>query len=301
MFLMKFVVTGGSGFIGSHITKFLLKKNHDVIVIDNFYHEKNSNLDDVKQFIEFHNVDIRNYEDLSSIIKNVDGIFHEAGLTSVQDSFKNPNEYHSVNVIGSENIFKISQQLEIKTVFASSAAVYGPQTNIPIKEDSEKNPVNPYGHSKLDSEKISEKYQENNKIIGLRYFNAYGPCQSIDYAGVIQKFLDNISKNENLSIFGNGLQVRDFIHVDDIVEANYHAIKSSKDFGFFNIGSGTSISIKELANLMIELSGKNLKIQYKELPQGDVKLSQADIKLAKQFLNWEPKISIKEGLKNLLE
>ena len=297
---MKFAVTGGAGFIGSHLTNFLLKHDHEVIVIDNCINKKNKNLDTIKDSFEFHQVDVRDYEKLCLLLKNVDGIFHESGLTSVQDSFKHPDEYYSVNVQGSENIFKISQKLKIKTVFASSAAVYGPQTNVPIPENCLKNPANPYGQSKLDSENLVEKYKNNNKIIGLRYFNVYGPHQSSNYAGVIHNFLQKIREDKDLIIFGDGLQIRDFIHVDDVVLANYQAMKSSIDFGFFNIGSGNQTSIKDLAILMINISGKNLKIKFSPHSDGDVKLSQADILLAKNLLNWMPKTSLEDGLAELL-
>ena len=236
---MRFVVTGGAGFVGSYLVKLLVKKGHNVVVIDNLHKGKKENLDEVLDKIEFLNIDIRDYDLMEKNMRDIDGVFHQAALTVVQDSFKDPEEYHSVNVDGTENIFKIAQKNKIKVVFASSSSVYGHQENIPISENFNKKPINPYGKTKLDDEIIAEKYSKLGvKIIGLRYFNIFGKGQTIEYAGVITKFLDRIQDGKPPIIFGDGSQIRDFIHVEDIANANYLAMTSDVSNLHVNIGIG---------------------------------------------------------------
>ena len=297
---MKLVVTGGAGFIGSHLVKYLIKEGHNISVIDNLYRGKMENLKDVEKKIDFFKSDIMNYEKMRDILKQTDGVFHEAALTSVPESFIKIEKYRSVNIGGTENIFKLAKEFGFKVVFASSASVYGNTTTIPITENFKRKPINPYGITKLEAEYLAEKYSKSGtQIIGLRYFNVYGKRQTPDYAAVITKFLENTIIGKPPIIFGDGSQVRDFISIDDVCRANLSAMKSDVKNGFFNIGTGIATSIKNLADLMIRLSGKSLNPEYDNLPDGDIKLSQADILLAKKFLSWEPKITLEEGLRNL--
>ena len=171
---MKYVVTGGAGFVGSYLVKLLIKEGHEVTVIDNLHKGKKENLETVLSKIKFEEVDIRDVENLEKILENIDGVFHQAALTVVQDSFDRPKEYHDVNVIGTENIFKLAKKNNFKVVYASSSSVYGHKNDMPIKENSERNPINPYGQTKLDDEYLFEKYSKiGTKIIGLRYFNIF--------------------------------------------------------------------------------------------------------------------------------
>ena len=173
---MRYVVTGGAGFVGSHLVKLLVKNGHDVTVIDNLIKGKKENLSHVIEIIKFLNLDIRDYQELRKNLMNIDGVFHQAALTIVQDSFERPEEYHEVNVLGTENIFKLANENNFKVVYASSSSIYGNTTTIPIHENSEKNPINPYGVTKLDDEKLAKKYHNLGlSVIGLRYFNVYGP------------------------------------------------------------------------------------------------------------------------------
>ena len=149
---MKYVVTGGAGFVGSYLVKLLIKEGHEVTVIDNLHKGKKENLETVLSKIKFEEVDIRDVESLEKILENIDGVFHQAALTVVQDSFDRPKEYHDVNVIGTENIFKLAKKNNFKVVYASSSSVYGHKNDMPIKENSERNPINPYGQTKLDDE-----------------------------------------------------------------------------------------------------------------------------------------------------
>jgi len=297
---MKFAVTGGAGFIGSHLVKHLVKKGHEISVIDNLSRGQMKNLKGVEKDIEFFKIDITNYSKMKNILKQIEGVFHEAALTSVPESFTKTEEYRCVNIGGTENIFKLAQEFGFKVVYASSASVYGNTNTIPITEDHNREPINPYGSTKLEAEYLAEKYSKSGtQVIGLRYFNVYGKRQNPDYAGVITKFLENITTEKSPIIFGDGSQIRDFISVDDVCKANLAAMKSDTKNGFYNIGTGTVTSIKNLAELMIRLCGKSLKPEYNSLPEGDIKLSQADIHLAENNLSWKPKITLEEGLSEL--
>ena len=296
---MKYAVTGGAGFIGSHLTKNLVERGNEVIVIDNLNTGKKQNVEKISKKIDFFEVDIRDFSAIEDILKNIDGIFHEAALASVQDSFRIPDEFFDVNVNGTENIFKIAKKLGIKVVYASSSSVYGNPISIPIKENDGKNPFNPYAKTKLEDDKLAEKYAKNGlKVIGLRYFNVFGPRQSKEYAGVIRLFLERIQQGLSPLINGDGLQVRDFVYVDDVVNANILAMESDVDSEFFNIGTGNIISILDLATMIIKFSGLKLKPMHQLAVPGDVKATQADITKAKMMLKWKPTTSIENWLKS---
>jgi UDP-glucose 4-epimerase len=294
---MNFIVTGGAGFIGSHITAYLVKNNHLVTVIDNFHTGNLENLEGFKDKIKVLKIDILDYEKLRSAVKNADGVFHEAALTLVQESFTKQKEYHDVNVIGTENIFKLAKEFGFKVVYASSSSVYGNTKKIPIKEDAKRKPLNPYGNTKLEDEYLTEKYSKLGvPIIGLRYFNVYGPRQNIAYAGVITKFLENIANNKSPIINGDGLQVRDFVYVEDVAKANLMAMESKVNFAFINIGTGTVLSINDLADSIIKASGLAIKPVYGQPLEGDVKDSQADVNLAKKLLGWKAETKLEDWL-----
>jgi UDP-glucose 4-epimerase len=294
---VKFVITGGAGFIGSHIVKHLVSKNYEVSIVDDFSRGRLENLSGFEEIIEIHKIDILDLNSLRKIISDSDGIFHQAALTSVPESFLQKEKYHNVNVDGTENIFKLAKEFEKKVVFASSSSVYGNTVLTPIVEDFDKNPINPYGITKLDDEKLAKKYHDLGvSIIGLRYFNVYGIGQTNNYAGVITKFFNQIKLNQSPIIFGDGSHTRDFVSVEDVAKANLLSMESDTDFSFLNIGSGIPTSVKELVQLMINLSGKSLEIKYDELPQGDVKESLADVSLAKKQIGWNFETSLKDGL-----
>lgn len=294
---MNFIVTGGAGFIGSHIVAHLLKNNHQVTVIDNFHSGKIENIAAFGDKIKILRIDILDYDKLRNAVKNSDGVFHEAALTLVQESFTKQKEYHNVNVVGTENIFKLAKEFGFKVVYASSSSVYGDTIKIPIKEDFERKPLNPYGNTKLEDEYLAEKYSKLGvHIIGLRYFNVYGPRQNIAYAGVITKFLENIANRKDLVIYGDGLQIRDFVHVEDVAKANLMAMESKANFAFVNVGTGTTISINDLADIMIKASGLKIKAVHNPPLEGDVRASQADISLAKKLLGWKPEAKFKDWL-----
>ena len=299
---MDYVITGGAGFIGSHIAEQLVISGHNVTIIDNQSNGKKENLSAIMDKIKFINGDIRDYNLLKKTLKNIDGVFHQAALASVQESFSKEQEYNDVNVQGTENIFKLANEFNFKVVYASSSSIYGNPKKIPIVEKDEKNPINPYAVTKLDDEKLAIKYAKMGvRIIGLRYFNVFGEKQSSTYAGVIKKFVKKVRNNEAPIINGDGQQTRDFVYVGDVVNANILAMNSNIAHEFFNIGTATTITILELANLIIKSFNFYLyPIHGPELP-GDVKITKADIGLVQNMLNWKPETRIEKWLESTIK
>ena len=299
---MRFAVTGGAGFVGSHLVKLLVEEGHEITVIDNLHKGKKENLASIINKIKFQKIDIRDYESMKKNLKNIDGVFHQAALTVVQDSFSRPEEYFDVNVRGTENVFKLATENKFKVVYASSSSVYGHKLETPITEGAERNPINPYGKTKLEAEYLVEKYSKlNTEIIGLRYFNIFGKGQTLEYAGVITKFLDRINEGKAPIIFGGGSQIRDFIHASDVAKANLMAMNSNSSNLIVNIGTGNAVSILEIANMMISTSGLKLEPIFAEALEGDIEKSHADISQAKKYFNWEPKIELQDWLTEILK
>ena len=298
---MKILVTGGAGFIGSHITEYLVQRGDNVTVIDNLKTGQTANLSKVNKNINFVNGDIRDYKLLEGLVNDTDGVFHEAALASVQQSFEMQDEYFDVNVNGTENILKLASEYGFKVVYASSSSVYGNPKHVPTKENHDRKPLNPYAETKLEEELLAEKYSEMDvSVIGLRYFNVFGRRQSKEYAGVIKLFLEKIQQNKNPKVNGDGLQTRDFVYIEDVVKANILAMDSNIKHEFLNVGSGSSISILDLATVCIETSGLSLKpIHGPELP-GDVRTTKADTKLIEKLLNWKAKTKLEDWLSKVI-
>ena len=298
---MKILVTGGAGFIGSHIAEYLVQRGDDVTVLDNLITGSKENLTKISDKINFVNGDIRDHKLLEKLVSDTTGVFHEAALASVQQSFSMKDEYIDVNVAGTENIFKLAKEYGFKIVYASSSSVYGNPKKIPVKEDDERKPINPYAKTKLAGEDLAKKYSEIGvKVIGLRYFNVFGKRQSKEYAGVIKLFLQRIQQKKSPKINGDGLQTRDFVHIDDVVKANVLAMDSDINHRFLNVGSGLPTSVLDLANLIIEISGLSLEPIHGPELSGDVKATQSDIKLIRKLLNWEPKMKLDDWLTKII-
>ena len=299
---MKILITGGAGFIGKYLVKYLLEKGENVSILDNFSNsDKKSTILFEKNGVKIFEGDITNFDDVSKATKDQEIVIHLAAKISVLESIKNPAETFRINVNGTKNLLTICKNNNIKKVIiASSAAVYGEgEKGIKLKEETKKKPISPYGESKMKMEEEIKKNNEMNCII-LRFFNIYGIGQTSEYAGVITKFLEKIKKNQSLTITGDGTQIRDFVSISDVICSINDAIGYNKS-GIFNIASGNKITINELANLMIELSGKKLDIKNMADKQGEIKYSKANILLAKQKLGYVSKINLKEGIKKLLE
>ena len=302
---MKILVTGGAGFIGTHLIETLLE--HEITILDNF---SNSSIDEIPNFeqknIKVIQDDIINLNQIKNSSLFFDLVIHLAAQINVDVSIINPEFNHKVNVIGTKNVLDFCVKNNIQNfIAASSAAIFGEPEKLPLTENSLANPISPYGESKLLMEELIKDYSNkfNLNTIVLRFFNIYGKGQSDEYAGVISKFIKQIRQNEDLVIFGDGNQTRDFLSVGDLTAAINCAIKkiNHKRGLCINIGSGKSTTINELATLMISLSKKDLKIKYEIRKKGDIQNSLTSVSYAQKSLNFNPKISLKNGIDKLLE
>ena len=298
---MKYIVTGGAGFIGSYIVKKLVARGDSVTVIDNLNTGKEENLESVRNKIIFLKDSVLNMSLLEKETRNVDGIFHQAALASVQDSFSKRDEYYDVNVKGTENILKLAKKNNFKVVYASSSSVYGNPEQIPIKESDAKNPINPYAETKLKKEELAIKYSEMGvKVIGLRYFNVFGKGQSKEYAGVLKLFLERIRDKLPPKVNGDGTQFRDFVYVEDVVNANILSMDSEISHGFFNVGTNSSITILDLAKIIIKSSGLHLEPVFGPALKGDVQGTIANIDLIKEKIGWKPTVVLEEWIDEII-
>lgn len=291
------VVTGGAGFIGSHLVRELLDQGAKVRVIDNLVRGKKENID-IRA--TFYPVSVLDKEALRIAFHNVDFVFHLAALPSVPESIAEPQNTFETNVIGTQNVLEIAREKGVfKVILSSSCAVYGDPINYPTSEDAAKNPLSPYALHKLMAEQMLKVYADvyTMDTCSLRYFNVYGPGQydSGAYAPVIAYFLKQKKEGVALGIVGSGEQTRDFVHVKDVVAANIKAA-STRDFtggDIVNIGSGKEITVNALAAM---IGGDTVKLP-KRL---EIERSLADISKAKRVLDWEPTVSLEDGLAELM-
>ena len=302
---MKFFVTGGAGFIGKYLTAKLFDDGHDVTIFDNFSSSsKNGITNLLENGISLVTGDILDYDLLLKSMSNYDFVIHLAAQTSVSRSITDPKTTADIIVDGTVNVLKSCVKTNVKNlIFSSSAAVYGNSPDAPISENSQLNPLSSYGASKLVAEhnlQVFSKFFGLN-CISLRLFNVYGNGQSSE-AGVIRKFLKNISEGIPLEIFGDGTQTRDFVHISDVIEAFYCAIRNidTKRGEIYNIGSGSAISINELSSLLISSKGKDLQVIHKPALEGEIKDSKADISLAENDIGYSPQVSLSNGLTSLV-
>lgn len=268
------LVTGGCGFIGSKLVKRLVATGHQVRIIDNLSTGKISNIIDIKGVGLFQPRDIR--DSLDDVFEGVDVVFHLAALKSVQESIEKPYLYQEVNVDGTVRLLKYASQYGVKQfIFSSSSAVYGDNKVLPLHTSLVCNPLSPYGKTKDEGELYVTLHGkiEGLKVKCLRYFNVYGPGQSLDdnYAAVIPIFINKALKGEPLMIYGDGTQSRDFIHVEDVVNANLMALNVPN--GVYNVGTGTPITIKDLAIKIINMTGNKSSILYTDKRPGDIMYS----------------------------
>ena len=297
---MKILVTGGAGVIGKHLVKYLLDKGNTITIFDNFSNSEEKSLEYyIKSGVKIVNGDIRKFDEILKETEDQDVLIHLAAKISVSQSILNPSETFEVNVDGTKNVLEACKKNYVKKIIiASSAAVYGEgSSGMKLIESAKTNPISPYGKSKL---KMEQEIEKNNKIdcVILRFFNIFGIGQTPEYAGVITKFIEMISSNKPLEIFGDGMQTRDFVSINDVVESIYDAIKNGKN-GTYNIASGKAITINELAEFMISLSKKDLEIHHISEKHGDIRYSEADISLAKSKIGYVPKLGLNE-IKNML-
>lgn len=296
---MKAMITGGAGFIGSNIVKVLVEEGHDVVVLDNLMSGFKCNLESYTD-AEFIEGDIRDEETVERAIRGCDVVFHLAASVGNKRSIDHPIMDAQINVIGTLNILEAAKREGIrKIVTSSSAGIFGELKTLPIDEGHPLEPDSPYGCTKLCQEKLSLAYAKLNDIesICLRYFNVYGPNQRFDaYGNVIPIFVFQMLKGENLTIFGDGEQTRDFICVRDVARANVDAAMTTGVSGAFNVASGTRITINRLVEMLRETSGIEPALTYGAPRQGDVRHSLADITAAREAFGYEPKVALAEGL-----
>ena len=300
---MKIIVTGGAGFIGKHLVEFLITKGINVTIFDNFSNSERNSITYLKnQGVRIIEGDIRKRHEIDNAVKDHDTVIHLAAKISVEESIENPSETFDINVNGTKNVLSACEKNHVKKIIvSSSAAVYGESLpNTKLTEKSETHPISPYGESKIKMEYEIKKFVKNHDVnyVILRFFNIYGVGQSSEYAGVITKFVKKIKKNKPLEIFGDGTQTRDFISINDVIDSIFYSLKKGEN-QTYNIASGNTITIKYLAELMISLYKKNLKIIYNDAKKGDIRFNEADICLAKKELGYLPKYSV-ENIKNIL-
>ena len=300
----KVLVTGGAGFIGSNLVKKLVLDHNEVVVIDDLSSGYISNIDNFKD-IHFINGDIRNINDVKKAMNGVEVVFHLAASVGNKRSIDFPILDSEINVLGTINILNECVRSGVrKIVTSSSAGIFGELKTIPIKEDHPIEPDSPYGCSKLCEEKLSLSYSKlyDLEAICLRYFNVYGPNQRYDaYGNVIPIFVYKMLHNEPIIVYGDGNQTRDFIHVNDIVQANINASNSYGVNEAFNIASGQRVSINQLINLITENYNKDIKIKYIDKRPGDVMHSLADISFAKNKIHFDPKVNLNIGIQEYVE
>ena len=300
----KVVVTGGAGFIGSHIVEYWSKQNADVLVLDNLRSGFEKNLNGFKN-VTFVKGSITDKDVVFSVLENADYVHHLAAMISVPESVENPFECVSINVNGLLNVLEASAKHKIKKiVHSSSAAVYGDNPVSPKTILMKPEPKSPYGITKLDGEYYLQSYLENFGLqtISLRYFNVFGPRQDpkSQYAAAIPIFVNNALQNKEIIIYGDGEQTRDFIFVKDVVAANVLAATTENVNGTFNVACGSAISINQLVNLVLELTNSKSHIRYEKERAGDIKHSLASIEETKQQLGFQPKHDLLEGLKETI-
>jgi UDP-glucose 4-epimerase len=299
---LRVLVTGGAGFIGSHLVKALVKAGHQVRVLDNLSTGSIENLADVLNAIEFVRGDVRDYGTVEYAVRGVDAVVHLAALIDVAESVEKPDLYFDVNIRDTYNVAKALRNIDT-FVFTSSSAVYGEPIKVPIPEDHPLMPKSPYAASKVSGEAFVQAFanQYGFRPVILRLFNVYGPKQSRAYAGVIIEFIRRVSRGEPPIVFGDGEQTRDFVHVSDVVEAIMLSLRNEGVRGVLNIGSGEGITINYLANLILKLMGReDLRPIYATPRPGDIRHSIADITRARKGLGFKPKVELEVGIKELI-
>jgi nucleoside-diphosphate-sugar epimerase len=302
------LVTGGAGFIGSRLVDALVERGARVRVLDDLSTGRRSNLASESDRIEFFEGDIRDLDACRRACAGARFVFHEAALGSVPRSMKDPASTFAVNVSGTANVFSAARDESVETiVYASSSSVYGDSAVLPKREGEEGRPVSPYALSKSMTESLAECFARvfSMKVVGLRYFNVYGPRQSPEgpYAAVIPRFLQAIAKGSPLTIFGDGEQKRDFTFVSDAVAANLLAAGAPPALvgRVFNVAAGEETSVNTLAARLCELSGARSEILHLAPREGDVRESRADLSRSRRELGFEPAVSLEEGLRKTVE
>ncbi|MBC8496240.1 MAG: SDR family NAD(P)-dependent oxidoreductase [Chloroflexi bacterium] len=296
------LVTGGAGFIGSHIVQRLLERGDRVVILDNFSTGKWENLEPVKDDVEIIEGDLRETQRVAQAVQDIDLIFHQAAMVSVPLSMEEPQTCFDINVQGTLNLLEAAQQANVKqVVLASSCAVYGDSSDCPLQETGETMSLSPYAASKRINEVYADLYTRTTKmgVTALRYFNIYGPRQApdSDYAAAIPIFVRLLLKDEAVTIYGDGLQSRDFVFVDDVVRANFLASEMSEAAGqVFNVCTGSEITILDLVNTLRDIFPGTPETKFDPPRSGNIYRSLGDPALADQYLGFDAQTGLLDGL-----
>ena len=305
---MKTVITGGCGFIGSHIAEALVNDGEEVVIYDNLSSGYEHNIDSFRDKVEFIKGDVRDLDKLKEVMQGATNVFHEAALVSVFESVEKPYDNHDINLTGTLNVLTAARDAGAKRlVVASSAAIYGNDPTLPKQETMLPQPESPYALAKITKEYYLSVFSKlyGLETVSLRYFNVFGPRQdpSSMYSGVISKFVDVITAGQDPTVFGDGKQTRDFVFVKDIVQANLLAMRAPSDVSgcSFNVGTGKRTSLLDLLDALKEITGKDFTVHFKDVRSGDIRHSVSDISAATERLGYQPQYDITSGLKQLLD
>ena len=298
----KFLVTGGAGFIGSHIVIHLVAQGAQVRVVDNLSTGNENRLSSVRQSIEFINGDLADAKTCDEAVRGMHYVFHQAAIPSVQRSIRDPIASHRANITATLNLLDSSRKAGIhRLVYAASSSAYGDTKVLPKNEEMPANPLSPYALQKFVGEGYCKLYNDlfGLETVALRYFNVFGPSQDphSEYSAVIPKFISRLIAGEPLTVFGDGQQSRDFTYVENVVAANLLAVKAKSAAGtVFNVGCGARYSLNELIERLEKILGVSARVDYLPRRDGDVRDSLADIEKARGILGYEPKVSFEQGL-----
>lgn len=305
---MRVLVTGGAGFIGSHIAHRLLGDGHEVVILDNFSTGRRENIAAIEApGLKVVEGDVRDEKTVRACVEGCALVYHEAAVVSVPYTVEHPQESHDVNIQGTLNVLQAARAAKTKrVVFASSAAIYGEEPTLPKVETMRPEPISPYGTEKITGEHYLATWSKlfDLETVALRYFNVFGPRQdpSSPYSGVISIFVDRILAGRGLTFFGDGKQIRDFVYISNVVDANILAgTKPGVSGRAFNVACGAQTTLLELATLIEKAAGKTVERSFSAPRAGDIKESIADIGRARKELGYEPAIAVGEGISRLVE
>jgi nucleoside-diphosphate-sugar epimerase len=304
---MRYLVTGGAGFIGSNTVDELVRRGHSVVVLDDLSSGKEDNLAEIRNKITFIKGSITDIEIVRKAMHEAEFVLHLAARTSVPRSVKDPIETNKINIDGTLNVLVAAKELKVKrVVFAASSSVYGETPTLPKVETMHPQPISPYGVTKFVGELYGQTFGRCYGLenVALRYFNIFGPRQDpgSPYSGVLAKFCTAFLEDTQPLVFGDGEQTRDFTYVENAVKANLLACEAPNVSGkVFNVGVGGRVSLNDVLRELGKISGKSLEAKYDPARDGDIRDSQADITQAKEFLGYEPQVTFEDGLARTFE